>query len=454
MIVHEESILEMNSEVGKLLVEVGETLGRTPAQMEPIIRKLVEEEWFDTLESLRGITKDQWAKLALPARLVESIKARLGSDDTPPALTPIAPPESSKRVVDSTSPPLPVEIAPTSLNDTLSIPVAVLIDAISAEIRTVTSFDDSAEDGESKDAFIECLQTLAKIVANILPDPENPKYRQLRATNPKFQQHVGRWTSALGLLKAAGFELENDTYKCAIVYISRFTDIQYEIGRALSKLGVEPARTPSAFNPFKSSITNAGDTFGAPRGNVLAEREQEVEALRREAEEKSQSANFRGQPLERPRLVRLDGAPTRSTFLDMSTEDEDRMILLSSMRSIAAAGENASKFRSREKIQLEKLKSRQVFSSTKVRVIFGDKAALELVVSPGETVQGLYAIVSGCMEDVSGEWVLTVSPPARKLERSSLKTMTEEQFVPSVVVRMMLNGKLCCSRDVIHRDLL
>ncbi len=51
-----------NTEAGRFLISVGAELGRTPEQMEPIIKRLVEDEWYDSIESLQRLTDDQWSK--------------------------------------------------------------------------------------------------------------------------------------------------------------------------------------------------------------------------------------------------------------------------------------------------------------------------------------------------------------------------------------------------------
>ena len=50
----------------------------------------------------------------------------------------------------------------------------------------------------------ECLQTLLKIVDNVLKQPQQTKFRTLRLSNPALQQKVVQ-TQGLGILKACGF---------------------------------------------------------------------------------------------------------------------------------------------------------------------------------------------------------------------------------------------------------
>jgi hypothetical protein len=43
----------------------------------PFTQFSLEDNWFDTVESLRGITEEQWGQLRLPMALVNAIKKRL-----------------------------------------------------------------------------------------------------------------------------------------------------------------------------------------------------------------------------------------------------------------------------------------------------------------------------------------------------------------------------------------
>jgi hypothetical protein len=441
----------MDTPVGRFIVETAVGLGRTPAQVEPVVKKLVEEEWFDTIESLNAISDDHWARLGVPSRLVDALKTRL--NEQVPELKPIIPPSSSSNVV------IMAEIAPADMNDSmLAIPASVLVESVRQEIKETVCYDESLADDAWKDTLRESLRILDTIVGNVLKDTSNIKYRQIRATNSKFQKHIGRWSSAMNLLKALGFKVDNtDTWVCTTMYVSRFTDVKTELERSLTELGVVVEST--AFNPFKASIINAGDTFGVPSSRTIAEREAEISKLREEAALLQRAGSGAlGSPVERPRFLCLGAAVRRNTFLDMEEEtEEDRTLLLSNLRSIAAAGESSQKFKSREKIELERIRARQVYSSTKVRIVFSDKTALELIVLPKETVGGLYRIVDECLKEKyrnSAEWTLTISPPMRKLSRKSKTTMIEEGFVPSVIMRMMMDGQQCAGNIVVRDEYL
>ena len=448
-----------NTEVGKLLSSIGASLGRSPAAMDQFVQRIVVDGWYDSLESLENLSDDQWARFQLPHRLEELLKQKIHESRAQlPNLVPI----SSGQIVhtspaaiaaSSSVPPPPdkdqfkVDLAPSEIQNTLSIPVSVLIESIRDEIFSVVP--------DSPELMVkECVRLIARIVGNILSDVENVKYRRVKLDNPKFSQFVGRWVSANDLLKAIGFENDNDSIVCKTVYISRFTDVMESLAESVGDGSIV---VPNSFNPFKSSITNAGDTFGVPRGRLAEERNAELDAVKSEVDQLRSElgkATGTGRPLEPPRLVGLD---TKFEATSSSTDqaNEDTSLLLANMKSIAAAGESAQKFKSREKLELEKLRTRKQFTKTTIRILFADKFALEIIVSVGETIEGIYGIVASCLNEPmrrSTEWVLTVSPPLKRLSRTSKATMLQEEFVPSIVMRMMRDGNLCVSTHVLSNS--
>lgn len=408
--------MSSGNEVERLILEVGAELGRSPDQMEPIVRKIVREEWFDTIDSLRSLTEEQWTRLGIPARVAEKLKSRILVEST-------------------TAKEWKVEAAPP-LEQAVDIPISLLLESLAVEA--------------GNDVYPQSIKTLLTVVKNILSDPSNPKFRQLKRSNPSLSKLVFQFPSAVKLIEILGFfpSLHDEgVLACNTAYLSRLTDVQRQLDPLSSNCF---SGSGESFNPFKASIVNAGDTFGVPKGQILAEREAEMEKIRKETallKSKSESTKL---DLDPPRLISL-GEKSRGTQKSDSVDHEvDNSLLLSNMRSLVAAGENAQKFRSRERLELEKLKTRQSFPTTKVRILFADQKALELNLSSSESIRGVYAALMSCLKsDLQNDWELTVSPPLRRLARDSLKTLLEEDFVPSVSLRMVLKSNLCSSFDVL-----
>ncbi|SBS90033.1 conserved Plasmodium protein, unknown function [Plasmodium malariae] len=66
------------NEVERLILLVGEKINKSAEQLKPFIKLIVEENWIDSLESLKNLSDDEWNRLRLPIRLVDEIKRELG----------------------------------------------------------------------------------------------------------------------------------------------------------------------------------------------------------------------------------------------------------------------------------------------------------------------------------------------------------------------------------------
>jgi hypothetical protein len=398
----------------KLLLEVGLSLGRSEEQMQPVIQKLVIDEWFDSEEALRGLVADpaRCEQLGLPLRLVDKLKERLGGDHPPP-LEPVV------TTTGSTPPVVEIDQLLSALRDEITDP----------------SF------------FMGCVSTLTTIFNNILREPENEKFRSIKLSSDRFQSSVGRWMTGVEILRKAGFVLDTERGVLTL-----------PLNGGLRKLAVflETLQTVSTapFDPYRESlVSSSGSTF-----RIAPDRLTEIEQIRVEtvAIKAELNAKAGGDVLEPVKLVHLDKLP-RPVITESIDPDQDRNLLMESARSIAFASDQAQRFKSRERSELEKLKSRvqQLPKTTRIRIAFSDKRALELLVSSHETIGSVYSIFARyLLSHVRGsqEWTLTVSPPLRKLERNSKKSLLQEEFVPAIMMRMMIAGMQCISTDVLDME--
>mmetsp|Transcript_9256 Transcript_9256/g.12045 ORF Transcript_9256/g.12045 Transcript_9256/m.12045 type:complete len:326 (+) Transcript_9256:122-1099(+) len=60
---------------------------------------------------------------------------------------------------------------------------------------------------EQLDAGNEAMQTLKKLISNVINSPQEEKFRKIRFMNPGFQKRVGKYKSATAFLKCCGFEM-------------------------------------------------------------------------------------------------------------------------------------------------------------------------------------------------------------------------------------------------------
>jgi hypothetical protein len=127
-------------------------------RMQPIIKKL-SDEWFDTVGSLQDLSTEQLSKMGLPSRLVTLIENRLHRVEAQPTL---------------------------SRADAFARLVSVLM-------------------ASNPDALQACIQTLQVVIFNILINPIDPRLKNLKLTNPKFKERVGKYTEALNYLTTVSF---------------------------------------------------------------------------------------------------------------------------------------------------------------------------------------------------------------------------------------------------------
>ena len=76
---------------------------------------------------------------------------------------------------------------------------------ISFYIKTLKKFYGTAFYG---DILLNCFETIKTILDNILNNPEEEKYKNIKLNNPHFEQKVGKYEIAVKLLKEIGFVQE------------------------------------------------------------------------------------------------------------------------------------------------------------------------------------------------------------------------------------------------------
>ena len=52
-----------------------------------------------------------------------------------------------------------------------------------------------------------CFQTMQKYLANVYRDPSQDKFRNIRTSNPAFQQRVAAFQGSLEVLELCGFKV-------------------------------------------------------------------------------------------------------------------------------------------------------------------------------------------------------------------------------------------------------
>eukprot|EP01022_Parablepharisma_sp_SALTPOND_P011220 TRINITY_DN1465_c0_g1_i1.p2 TRINITY_DN1465_c0_g1~~TRINITY_DN1465_c0_g1_i1.p2 ORF type:complete len:411 (+),score=18.58 TRINITY_DN1465_c0_g1_i1:5722-6954(+) len=140
----------------EFITKIAEKLGKGGEMVEGLIKKF-ENDWFDTVGSLRKIPEDMWTEYAIPQRLLLEIQAGLRS-------------EPVGRVVQE------------------------------EKMNHYDLLVKMSEEVEPLSEFVAALSILKRIVKNILDFPLDPTKRRLRLGNPAFNQKIGRHPTAMTFL--------------------------------------------------------------------------------------------------------------------------------------------------------------------------------------------------------------------------------------------------------------
>lgn len=162
------------SEVRTLLANIAANMGKPASALDRFVRVL-EDNWYDTTESLHSIEDSFWTENKFPARLVQTIKAELNRDsDMEDVHKPVAqaPPVSDQpKLVLASEPVVPDE----EMKEASGFEEYVLLGR-----SLLQSF--FKETGFVKELILPTMKTLSKVVENLAKDPMEPKFRRINTT--------------------------------------------------------------------------------------------------------------------------------------------------------------------------------------------------------------------------------------------------------------------------------
>jgi len=175
----------MNTETTRELISsITKRLGKSPETVEPLIKKL-EDDWFDTVNSLKKLTDKDWDTYPVPQRLLLEIKLILNASITIPVV------ETKIEKDDITNEKVIEEDKSVVLNSEEmkedSETWENVIEKITEEIQFVS-------------VIVETANLLYKIVKNIIDVPEDKLKRRLRLSNNVIQQKISRYSGAMNFL--------------------------------------------------------------------------------------------------------------------------------------------------------------------------------------------------------------------------------------------------------------
>nr|AND76648.1 hypothetical protein [Eimeria maxima] len=180
----------MATEAEALLLEVGAEMGRTEEEMRPFIRKIVEENWLETKESLAALSSEQWKSLAIPLRLETAAAA----ETTAAAARPSTQPQdaSSSPQVQQQQQQQPVlqlqqpqqQQQQQQQQDGFTVERGDAPDALF--VCTIQDALDAFERQLDQESRKEAIRVLQQLLLGVLNEPLAAKTRKVRVANNTF----------------------------------------------------------------------------------------------------------------------------------------------------------------------------------------------------------------------------------------------------------------------------
>nr|CAJ20610.1 hypothetical protein TgIb.1370c [Toxoplasma gondii RH] len=413
-------------EVEILLLETGKELGRSPAQMQPFVDKLVKDNWLDTAASSSTGSE------------TEAPKKREGNVFTEEDFAVVY-----AAVTDET-------LFPFSLTEA--------IEKLQIDVP--------------RDSLAGVLRTLFTVIDGVLAQPSNPKKRRLRKANSSFHSQVGQFRAAVRVMEAAGFcegkmrdpasGLLDDFWVMDTAYVMRLTDAHHLLAQLAEHAGVPAPPLPSSgFNPYSSSIVSASGTslsqVAGQHGQMRKIENAQLKEKIRQREQLLETGGGEEVPLspavyaleelrQREKAEKASLAPESSDVDECPAGEKPTLTAADIARIKEIMGEGPS-FRSRMQQQLEQLEKRKVFKRCTVRVLLPDRAVLQLSFAPHKTLrfvreqvqQFLHPLLrsssgGGAREECFSRWFLCETPPLRKVELH--KTLYQEGLLPNCTLHL------------------
>lgn len=417
--------------VTSLLIEVGLELKRNQDEIKALVTKLVDEEWFDSIEALKSITDEEWTALKLPKRYFLKLKEKLD------ALS-----HDQETVV---VPPL-TEVSMEPPNPQLPWTKILLADVISAFKRS-TEY--------SKEEKLEGLECLYRLVNAVLVKPDDASKRKIRKLNPIFHRKVGSKPLCLMVLEGAGFVTETENgeeyLELPIAYLSRLTDCSKLLAQTVASLGgtVPEMATTRVFNPYRTNLhTTRTNSDHLPNEHEISPDLDPAHINAQIAQERRLRAtggNPKGVviPLNKIIYPSIRAVPRPKTVALTPHEYEDSSSYLSQadMIRIKETLIGNRQFKSSARERLEQLRKVPLYSQTNLLVIGTDESVLSLNFRPDTKIREVYSIIwnqglSRVFRSLLGtiDNMYLIEPPARRLE--SDKTLFQLNLVPNATLRL------------------
>ena len=384
------------------MLSVGGQLGRNEQEIRPLIKKVVEDSWYDSIDSLRGLSDSEWLELGLPPRFRQALQARLRDnvlrDPTQPSMLP------------SSHPSIPASALPS--HPTQSLPSRPLqsILPISTTLPAVL---------QSSNA---CRSHVLRILQNLATN--DLKYRRIKINSSAFVSMTSAHPEILPFLLSLGFREEDEERSAGNTLEATSLSLSQPphtlISECLTKF--------HAFDPYRA-------TFSATAGAVTVPSNAAEERARRKPEE----GPLRKEPPSW-RLINEKRSGEQNSRSEDSCSSEDDLALLQSV----IRARQPSTFKLRRDVNKAEI-TRNLYPT--IRVIFPPRVLPGPQEPQALELKGFFRLDErvGRIKDMLTEKFLVHDLPpwylhcVRRLKDE--ETLEQGGFGANVVVRMVMEEK-------------
>lgn len=347
-------------------------------------------------------------------------------------------------------------------------------------------------DATSKD----CLNTLLKIIDNLLSRPNDPKVRSIRCANAAFEKKVGLCSGSYDFLYSIGFsptypsilggmsagnarpetlELTKESRETLLrgrkaLIQSAVRDLGTEeddlppLPKTLeslptSTLAAPPAPAPasrhnsrgptSGFNVYKTHSHNIQSAaVGAPdpysdAASTMSTTERQLQQLQSKKDKMEREMHSKIETDRGLVAFRAGSGPTSmgasTTSASSGGGKSDSSLVAARMKRMEEERKKREEggFTTKAMRDLQRMKKAKVYSHAQIRVNFPDGTHLHAKFLPREKVAALRSVIESAFEDSlspSLEFDLYVAPPRRLLIDTN--TLEEEELVPAAKIHV------------------
>lgn len=421
------------SSIRDFLYGIAQEMGRPKESMDPFI-KIFDDNWYDTVESIKDLDEDALSKMKLPLRMIEVIRKKLGGSKPQP--------ESTKMEVE--------EEKKTNITTTTTAPNAGEMTFLNHQLSKVTeSLEQLKRETITPQILLEVVNILEKVIGNLVKDPANETFRTLKLTNEKLKEKFFAYRSVLDILSLIGFSNKGE-----ILYIQ-----QNEVNLTLTKQvlkEVESLRAKTqerqSFDPYKASFGTRSDNLnvanivsqGGPSSYDYVQKLDELKQKRWDAV-KSYIED------KEVKVFVLEPNTTLQSFLttrDQELEEEEdptsaEYLFKKEILRWAKEFEDSQQFTSRRKKEFEELLKKPLFIESRVRVRFPNNTILEAKFSPKEPVKNVVDLVKKYLVDPTWDFYLYQTPPVQKITQYVWnKSLEDSEMVPNTLLYFGTNQPL------------